>query len=186
MQLAFDGVGSMPMQRIRDFRTVKQAVVDSEMQKRENRAQLRKSVSINSSPNSKAAPMDGTSPCCFCLSWTPFVPFHTACKDTETARGLAHCASTQLICSFPSEGSVYTDEHCLECIPCSPLLSYCMELLMQKLLSIYPHMLGEGSAVTIPAIGGFERLFIAGLAGFAERLGLGQVAWSRPSVTNGN
>ena len=72
MQLAFDGVGSMPMQRIRDFRTVKQAVVDSEMQKRENRAQLRKSMSIHSVSNSKAAPVDGTSPSCLYLSSTHF------------------------------------------------------------------------------------------------------------------
>ena len=48
-------------------------------------------------------------------------------------------------------------------------------------------MLGEGAAVNMPAVEeGTQRLFVAGLAGFAERLGLGQVAWSKPSVANGN
>ena len=37
MQVAFDGLGSMPMARIDNFRQIKQEVVDDEMRKRANR-----------------------------------------------------------------------------------------------------------------------------------------------------
>ena len=38
MQVAFDGLGSMPMARIDNFRQIKQEVVDDEMRKRANRS----------------------------------------------------------------------------------------------------------------------------------------------------
>ena len=37
VQVAFDGLGSMPMARIDNFRQIKQEVVDDEMRKRANR-----------------------------------------------------------------------------------------------------------------------------------------------------
>lgn len=60
MQVAFDGVGSMPMQKIRDVRLVKQAIVDTEMQKRESRDLERRSREA-SATGLKAAPVDGES-----------------------------------------------------------------------------------------------------------------------------
>ena len=61
MQVAFDGVGSMPMQRIRDVREVKQAVVDTEMERRERRQELRRSLSVPrvSSTDSVPLPSEG-------------------------------------------------------------------------------------------------------------------------------
>ena len=40
MQMAFDGLGSMPMARIDNYRQIKQEVVDDEMRKRANRCPL--------------------------------------------------------------------------------------------------------------------------------------------------
>ena len=62
VQVAFDSLGSLPMQKIRDVREVKQALVDGEMQKRENREKMRRSVSISSAPNTKASPVNGKNP----------------------------------------------------------------------------------------------------------------------------
>ena len=57
--MAFDGLGSMPMQKIQDVRVLKQIAVDGEMKKRENREQLRRSLSVTRISNSKAAPVNG-------------------------------------------------------------------------------------------------------------------------------
>ena len=62
MQVAFDGLGSMPMQRIKDVREVKQVAVDGEMNKRANREQLRRSISVTRISNIKASPTNGTPP----------------------------------------------------------------------------------------------------------------------------
>ena len=63
MQVAFDGLGSMPMQRIQDVREVKQVAVDGEMKKRANREQLRRSLSITRVANAQSSPTNGKLQC---------------------------------------------------------------------------------------------------------------------------
>ena len=46
-QVAFDGVGSMPMARIDTIRVTKQAVVEDELAKRSRNKQLREAVSMS-------------------------------------------------------------------------------------------------------------------------------------------
>lgn len=93
VQVAFDSLGSLPMQKIRDVREVKQALVDGEMQKRENREKMRRSLSISSAPNTKASPVNGTDPLPLCLLQSPeFL--------------VEGCCATSLRCVMAYEGQV--------------------------------------------------------------------------------
>ena len=59
VQLAFDGLGSMPMRRIKEVREVKQVAVEGEMKQRANREQLRRSMSITRVANAQSSPTNG-------------------------------------------------------------------------------------------------------------------------------
>ena len=59
LQVAFDGLGSMPMKRIIGFRETQQSIVDQKMKDREQRDRARRSLSMEATPNSTIAPEDG-------------------------------------------------------------------------------------------------------------------------------
>ena len=60
LQVAFEGVGSMPMARIEGFREQKQEVVQIELRRRETRQQLQKAISENDNSDHDVLSSRGT------------------------------------------------------------------------------------------------------------------------------
>ncbi len=62
LQVAFEGVGSMPMARIEGFREQKQEVVQIELRRRETRQQLQKAISGSDNSDHDVLSSRGTAP----------------------------------------------------------------------------------------------------------------------------
>lgn len=67
LQLAFDGIGSMPMARIENYRQVKQEAVEFEMKRRNARKNLDHAL-ITSSADSKVMQVEGE---IYMPAWSP-------------------------------------------------------------------------------------------------------------------
>ena len=84
LQVAFDGIGSMPMARIENYRQVKQEAVDFEMKRRNARKNL--DHAIIASPQGQEMQTAG-SPCTFAHHHINTLHAHT---DMLLSFGLAH------------------------------------------------------------------------------------------------
>lgn len=86
LQVAFEGVGSMPMARIEGFREQKQEVVQVELRRRETRQQLQKAIAENDHSDHDVLSSRG-------------IPWARLCSSQETS--MHNACSTIQCCSSP-------------------------------------------------------------------------------------